>query len=335
MVVFTDHKSLQHILDQKELNMRQRRWLELLSDYDCEIRYHPGKANMVADALSRKERIKPLQVRALVLTIGINLHVQILNAQAEARKEENFGTEDLCEGGGGSGGVEGRVGESDYGDRVDRVAGIIFGFGRKSPPEKFSGGGVVASGGGRRRSGGRIIGREERVSVAPEVEAAAVASLAGVLELDTHSSLEADSLESSPPPVSIAPMDIPIGRPYRTHPGGPCRALTARKSVRPLPSHRLALRYTSHHLDHFTYGSSSSHSSSNYSSLGHFSSGHSLSGHTPPDTTDADSSTPQRFVHPSLVRTPWYLSYLHPRFLTLQTYYFLLPAVSFHHFSTI
>ncbi|GJZ34343.1 putative reverse transcriptase domain-containing protein [Tanacetum coccineum] len=65
-VVFTDHKSLQHILDQKELNMRQRRWLELLSDYDCELRYHPGKANV------------------------------ILNAQVEARKEENYGTEDLC-----------------------------------------------------------------------------------------------------------------------------------------------------------------------------------------------------------------------------------------------
>ncbi|GJT99215.1 putative reverse transcriptase domain-containing protein [Tanacetum coccineum] len=93
--VFTDHKSLQHILDQKELNMRQRRWLELLSDY-CEILYHPGKANVVADALSRKERIKPLRVRSLVMTIGLNLLVQILNAQVEARKEENYGTEDLC-----------------------------------------------------------------------------------------------------------------------------------------------------------------------------------------------------------------------------------------------
>ncbi|GJW89673.1 putative reverse transcriptase domain-containing protein [Tanacetum coccineum] len=71
--VFTDHKSLQHILDQKELNMRQRRWLELLSDYDCEICYHPGKANVVADALSRKEQIKPLRVRALVMTISLDL----------------------------------------------------------------------------------------------------------------------------------------------------------------------------------------------------------------------------------------------------------------------
>ncbi|GJR91014.1 putative reverse transcriptase domain-containing protein [Tanacetum coccineum] len=59
--VFTDHKSLQHILDQKELNMRQRRWLELLSDYDCDIRYHLGKANVVADALSQAqiEALKP------------------------------------------------------------------------------------------------------------------------------------------------------------------------------------------------------------------------------------------------------------------------------------
>ncbi|GJU97891.1 putative reverse transcriptase domain-containing protein [Tanacetum coccineum] len=76
--VFTDHESLQHILDQKELNMRQRRWLELLSDYDYEIRYHLGKANVVADALSRKERNKPLRVRTLVMTIGLNLPKQIL-----------------------------------------------------------------------------------------------------------------------------------------------------------------------------------------------------------------------------------------------------------------
>ncbi|GJS00625.1 reverse transcriptase domain-containing protein [Tanacetum coccineum] len=76
--------------------MRQRRWLELLSDYDYEIRYHPGKTNVVADALSRKERIKPLRVQALVMTISLNLPVHILNAQIEARKEENYGTEDLC-----------------------------------------------------------------------------------------------------------------------------------------------------------------------------------------------------------------------------------------------
>ncbi|GKA55776.1 putative reverse transcriptase domain-containing protein [Tanacetum coccineum] len=92
--VFTDHKILQHILDQKELNMRQRRWLELLSDYDCEIRYHPGKANVIADALSRKER-EPLRVRASVMTIGLDLPKQILEAQTEARKPENLKSEDV------------------------------------------------------------------------------------------------------------------------------------------------------------------------------------------------------------------------------------------------
>ncbi|GJU58534.1 putative reverse transcriptase domain-containing protein [Tanacetum coccineum] len=78
-----------------ELNMRQQRWLELLSDYDCEIRYHPRKADVVADALIRRERSKPLRVRALVITIGLNLPKQILSAQSETRKEENFINEDL------------------------------------------------------------------------------------------------------------------------------------------------------------------------------------------------------------------------------------------------
>nr|GEV84554.1 putative reverse transcriptase domain-containing protein [Tanacetum cinerariifolium] len=86
-VVFTDHKSLQYILNQKEMNLRQRRWIELLSDYDCEIRYHPGKANVVADALSRKERDKPLRVRALMMTIHNDLPKQIREAQEEHKSK--------------------------------------------------------------------------------------------------------------------------------------------------------------------------------------------------------------------------------------------------------
>nr|GEU62582.1 putative reverse transcriptase domain-containing protein [Tanacetum cinerariifolium] len=93
--VFTDHKILLHILDKKELNMRQRRWLELLSDYDSDIYYHPGKANMVADALSPKERIGPLRVQALVMTIGLDLPKQILEAQIEALKPKNLKKEDV------------------------------------------------------------------------------------------------------------------------------------------------------------------------------------------------------------------------------------------------
>ncbi|GKA29304.1 putative reverse transcriptase domain-containing protein [Tanacetum coccineum] len=79
----------------KELNMRQRRWLELLSDYNCEIRYHPRKANVVADALSRKERDQPLRVRALVMTIGLDFPKQIMNARTRAHKPENLKHEDV------------------------------------------------------------------------------------------------------------------------------------------------------------------------------------------------------------------------------------------------
>nr|GEV73081.1 putative reverse transcriptase domain-containing protein [Tanacetum cinerariifolium] len=93
--IFTDHKSLQHILHQRELNMRQHRWLKLLAYYDCEIRYHPRKANVVADALSRKKQIKPLQVRSLIMTIHPKLPSQILESQNEALKKENVKTENL------------------------------------------------------------------------------------------------------------------------------------------------------------------------------------------------------------------------------------------------
>ncbi|GJZ92333.1 putative reverse transcriptase domain-containing protein [Tanacetum coccineum] len=88
---------LQHILDQKELNMRQRRWLELLSDYDYDIRYHPGKANVVADALSRKERIEPLRVRALVMTIGLDLPKRILVrcSRSKPKKPDESHEEDV------------------------------------------------------------------------------------------------------------------------------------------------------------------------------------------------------------------------------------------------
>nr|GEY27749.1 putative reverse transcriptase domain-containing protein [Tanacetum cinerariifolium] len=93
-VVYTDYKSLQYILDQKELNMRQRRWIELLSNYDCKIRYHPGKANVVANALSRKEK-ELIRVKALVMIVYPNLHEQIRNAQYEALEKENVEAENL------------------------------------------------------------------------------------------------------------------------------------------------------------------------------------------------------------------------------------------------
>nr|GEX18245.1 putative reverse transcriptase domain-containing protein [Tanacetum cinerariifolium] len=96
-VVFTDHKSLQYILNQKELNLRQRRWIELSSDYNCEIRYHPGRANVMADALSQKEMNKPLRVQALMMTVHNDLPKQICEAQKEAMKKGECGGRKLEE----------------------------------------------------------------------------------------------------------------------------------------------------------------------------------------------------------------------------------------------
>nr|GEX65711.1 putative reverse transcriptase domain-containing protein [Tanacetum cinerariifolium] len=67
--------------------MRQRRWIELFSDYDCKIRYHLGKANVVADSLSRKERVKPKRVRAINMILHSSIKDMILAAQKEAVDE--------------------------------------------------------------------------------------------------------------------------------------------------------------------------------------------------------------------------------------------------------
>ncbi|GKB47896.1 putative reverse transcriptase domain-containing protein [Tanacetum coccineum] len=75
--------------------MRQRRWIELFNDSNCEIRYHPGKANIVADALSRKERIKPKRVRAMNMTIQSGIKDRILAAQNEAFEVVNAPAEML------------------------------------------------------------------------------------------------------------------------------------------------------------------------------------------------------------------------------------------------
>ncbi|GJV07644.1 putative reverse transcriptase domain-containing protein [Tanacetum coccineum] len=148
-----------------------------------------------------------------------------------------------------------------------------------------------------------------------EVGTVLVVSPTRVLDLVDYSpSSDSDPSEDSLPPFPLAPVVAPpgihrrsgtlirpgeaihFGLPYRTHLNGPRRLLTARKRVRPIPARRLAWRRVSHH-------SSDRHSlpdSSSFSSP----SDHSLSGHTPPDTTDVDTSTPPRFVHRSLARTP-------------------------------
>ncbi|WVZ57864.1 hypothetical protein U9M48_008199 [Paspalum notatum var. saurae] len=97
--IYTDHKSLKYIFTQNELNMRQRRWLELIKDYDLEIHYHPGKANVVADALSRKSYVNmavafqmpfELCVEFESLNLGFVHHTTVATFEAEPTLEQEI-----------------------------------------------------------------------------------------------------------------------------------------------------------------------------------------------------------------------------------------------------
>lgn len=89
-VLYTDHKSLKYLFNQKELNMSQRRWMELLKDYDCEIKYHPGKANVVTDALSEKEPLQLNYVKISSLLATNNQKVSRKNLGSQSRKLQGY-----------------------------------------------------------------------------------------------------------------------------------------------------------------------------------------------------------------------------------------------------
>ncbi|XP_071695210.1 uncharacterized protein [Rutidosis leptorrhynchoides] len=99
--IYTDHKSLKYFFNQRYLNNGQRRWLDLLKDYDCEILCHPGKANVVADALSRKNRSLSIRVESLWMIITNNMIRKIWEAQAQtlysSESRKNEGMEGQCE----------------------------------------------------------------------------------------------------------------------------------------------------------------------------------------------------------------------------------------------
>jgi hypothetical protein len=97
--VYTNHKSLKYIFTQKDLNLRQHRWLELIKDYDLEIHYHPGKANLVADALSQKEHVHATIVTKLPdelaedfkrLSLGIVAHTEGITIEVEPTLEQEI-----------------------------------------------------------------------------------------------------------------------------------------------------------------------------------------------------------------------------------------------------
>jgi hypothetical protein len=85
--VYTDHKSLKYIFTQKDLNLRQRRWLELIKDYDLEIHYHPGKANLVVDALSRKDHVHAAIITQLPNELAEDFDKLNLGIVAHCRRE--------------------------------------------------------------------------------------------------------------------------------------------------------------------------------------------------------------------------------------------------------
>ena len=84
--IYTDHKSLRHIMDRPNLNMRHRRWLDVDKDYDYEILYHPGKVNMVADALSCKSAGSSTPVTCMRISVDSPLVSLIREAQVEGKK---------------------------------------------------------------------------------------------------------------------------------------------------------------------------------------------------------------------------------------------------------